>query len=269
MSECSSSFGHLGDHRALDEKGRPWHWTDEDEPAPRESTDPSVTCPAHWFGFGCNLDPGHHGEHAAGYVQRDGSTGRVTWEGASIPREESTTDGAELAELLPSADRAAWLLHPVSSVGRETIAASQYEELRREANALRAERATVGAELARLRAENLTRIDAAKHNADAAEKIEARHAAALSDLDALYQEQVRESQRLAALVERYEDERDEARAEIATWREVTGADTPHQLSVELAIARTKRRSPKPCPVHAKPVPGLYCSGCAAATKGGS
>ena len=37
----------------------------------------------------------------------------------------------------PSPDRAAWLLHPVSSAGRQTIAASQYEELRREAMALR------------------------------------------------------------------------------------------------------------------------------------
>lgn len=30
-------------------------------------------------------------------------------------------------------------------------------------------------------------------------------------------------------------------AELASWREVTGADTPHQLSAELAIARAKRR----------------------------
>ncbi len=36
-------------------------------------------------------------------------------------------------------------------------------------------------------------------------------------------------------------QRDEARAELAKWREVTGADTPHQLAVELAIARSKRR----------------------------
>lgn len=28
---CAASFGHLGDHRARDEKGRPWRWTDEGE----------------------------------------------------------------------------------------------------------------------------------------------------------------------------------------------------------------------------------------------
>lgn len=36
-------------------------------------------------------------------------------------------------------------------------------------------------------------------------------------------------------------ERERLKAELDTWREVTGADTPHQLSAELAIARAKRR----------------------------
>ena len=39
----------------------------------------------------------------------------------------------------PSRERAAWLLNPVSSIGRETIQVSQYEELRAEAVALRKE----------------------------------------------------------------------------------------------------------------------------------
>lgn len=47
----------------------------------------------------------------------------------------------------PSPDRAAWLLHPVSSTGRQTIAASQYDELRGEAVALRARVAELEAEL--------------------------------------------------------------------------------------------------------------------------
>jgi hypothetical protein len=43
----------------------------------------------------------------------------------------------------PSRERAAWLVHPVSSVGRLTIASSQYEELRAEALALKGEKDSV------------------------------------------------------------------------------------------------------------------------------
>lgn len=50
----------------------------------------------------------------------------------------------------PSPDRAAWLLHPVSATGRQTIAASQYEELRAEAVALRARVAELEEERARM-----------------------------------------------------------------------------------------------------------------------
>jgi hypothetical protein len=40
----------------------------------------------------------------------------------------------------PDAERAAWLLHPVSAIGRLTIGSDQYEELRAEALALREDR---------------------------------------------------------------------------------------------------------------------------------
>lgn len=52
----------------------------------------------------------------------------------------------------PSPDRAAWLLHPVSATGRETIAASQYDELRGEAVALRNSVTEMEADVAKERA---------------------------------------------------------------------------------------------------------------------
>lgn len=69
----------------------------------------------------------------------------------------------------------------------------------------------------------------------------ARLTAELADVRAI-EVNLRESCRILGInIEERDAEVARLTAELDTWREVTGADTPHQLSAELAIARTKRR----------------------------
>lgn len=113
-----------------------WHRAPVAEPAPLSKTGPSCKwelCRAPLSSPprpGCGARHHHDADDAA----------------EPAPREPSAPTDADPPRPLP--DRAAWLLHPVSSTGRETIAASQYEELRAEAVALRARVAELEEELA-------------------------------------------------------------------------------------------------------------------------
>ena len=122
----------------------------------------------------------------------------------------------------------------------------------------RAKSARLTAELAEARAaaatERLLCQAATEHVRDREELI-TRLREQVADRDATFarlQSALAESQegakRWTSLAERNGDdarahgaERERLNAELDTWREVTGADTPHQLSAELAIARAKRR----------------------------
>lgn len=135
----------------------------------------------------------------------------------------------------PSTDRAAWLLHPVSSTGRETIAASQYEELRAEAVALCVRVAELEARAHLWRDNEARAVDGWARVAELEAEV-AKERAAFTGANTAWS-------RAVVLQEQAQDERDamRARAEEAERKLSAVAELQRSTAADLDAARAQLR----------------------------